>query len=75
MDADKTGKTKGRGRNDMASKNVLFVLKVLCALFNFAFVDVGLERKDALLCMGLRLILFLSHCQIKKKNFFKKKKK
>ena len=69
-------KQKGRGRNDMASENVLFVLKVLCALFSFAFVDVGLERKDALLCMGLRLILFLIHCQKKKKkNFFKKKRK
>ena len=37
---------------------------VLCLILLDSFVDVELERKGALLCMRLRLILFLSHCQI-----------
>ena len=34
---------------------------MLCLILLDSFVDVELERKGALLCMRLRLILFLSH--------------
>ena len=37
---------------------------MLCLILLDSFVDVELERKGALLCMRLRLILFLSHCQM-----------
>ena len=37
---------------------------MLCLILLDSFVDVELERKGALLCTRLRLILFLSHCQM-----------